>query len=87
MASKTVPDAALRAAFEDAYVDAAALQQQMFEVGDPDAFMNVSNYFVNSLVCPYSGVLAELTSSFLENLGPSFGRNGGVSRRLGTRVF
>jgi hypothetical protein len=83
MASNFVPDATLRASFEEAYVDAAALQQQMFEVTDPEAFANVGEYFVASLVRPFSRVVAELTFLFLGSIGSSFGRNGGVSRQLG----
>jgi uncharacterized protein (UPF0333 family) len=64
MASSTFPDTELRAAFEDAYVDAAALQEQMFEVVDPDALATISNYFVASLVCPHPRVLVELILPF-----------------------
>jgi hypothetical protein len=87
MISDTAPDATLRASFEEAYIDAAALQEQMFEIADPDAFANVSNYFVASLVCPRSRVSAKLTSRFLGTLGSSFIRHGGVSRPLGPRTF
>ena len=58
MSSNPVPDEALRAAFEEAYLDAAALQEQMFEITEPDAFANISTHFVGSLVSPHSRVLA-----------------------------
>jgi hypothetical protein len=54
MASSTVPNVALRADFEEAYDEAFALKEQLFEVTEPDALVKVANFFLMSLVFDFS---------------------------------